>query len=61
MPPPDNGVAKYEKLLAMTEGDTLKVSATDMGFARDVESWCERTGNRFLGSTREIYNIYVFN
>ena len=42
-----------EKLLAMNEGDTLKVSATDMGFARDVESWCERTGNRFLGSTRE--------
>lgn len=31
----------------------MKVSATDMGFARDVESWCERTGNRFLGSTRE--------
>ena len=28
-----------EALNAMEEGECIKVSATDMGFAKDVESW----------------------
>jgi peroxiredoxin family protein/rhodanese-related sulfurtransferase/TusA-related sulfurtransferase len=30
-------------------GATLKVKATDPGFARDAEAWCRLTGNGFLG------------
>lgn len=37
----------------MEEGEFLRVSATDMGFARDVESWAERTGNTFIGAERQ--------
>lgn len=40
-------------LNGMEEGECIKVSATDMGFAKDVESWCERTGNTFEGRERK--------
>jgi NADPH-dependent 2,4-dienoyl-CoA reductase/sulfur reductase-like enzyme/peroxiredoxin family protein/TusA-related sulfurtransferase/rhodanese-related sulfurtransferase len=30
-------------------GATLKVKATDPGFARDAEAWCRLTGNEFVG------------
>lgn len=33
-------------------GDIIEVSATDMGFARDIEAWCRRTGNTLLKSER---------
>ena len=42
-----------EALNALEEGECIKVSATDMGFAKDVESWCERTGNTFEGRERK--------
>lgn len=42
-----------EALGTMEEGDCIKVSATDMGFAKDVQSWCERTGNTFEGRERQ--------
>jgi len=41
-----------EALNAMQDGEVLRVSATDMGFAKDVESWCARTGNTFEGKER---------
>ncbi|MGF6375480.1 NADPH-dependent 2,4-dienoyl-CoA reductase/sulfur reductase-like enzyme/peroxiredoxin family protein/rhodanese-related sulfurtransferase/TusA-related sulfurtransferase [Clostridiales Family XIII bacterium PM5-7] len=41
-----------EALNAMKEGEVIRVSATDMGFAKDVESWCSRTGNTFLSKER---------
>ncbi len=41
-----------ETLKNMNDGDMLKVSATDMGFSRDVESWCCRTGNTYIGVER---------
>lgn len=31
-------------------GDTLEITATDPGFARDAEAWCKSTGNSFLSS-----------
>lgn len=47
-----------ETLNMMKSGEVMKVSATDMGFARDVESWCKRTGNTYLGATkRGLENI----
>jgi len=33
------------KLDAMTEGQTLKVTASDAGFYNDLPAWCESTGN----------------
>ena len=41
-----------EALQSMPDGSVLRVSATDMGFARDVESWCCRTGNTYVGMER---------
>ncbi len=38
----------YKAMETMKEGEVLKVCATDMGFAPDVESWCRRTKNTFL-------------
>ncbi|MEE0977991.1 MAG: FAD-dependent oxidoreductase [Muribaculaceae bacterium] len=35
----------------MSEGTTLEITATDPGFARDAEAWCQSTGNKFLLST----------
>lgn len=43
----------YKNIEAMNDGDILEVSATDMGFARDVASWCGRTGNTLLKTARE--------
>lgn len=37
----------------MSNGQVLKVSATDMGFTKDVKTWCERTGNTFLSCKQE--------
>ena len=41
-----------EAIKNMEDGEILRVSATDMGFARDVESWAERTGNTFISAER---------
>lgn len=42
-----------EALNAMCPGEIIRVSATDMGFVRDVASWCSRTGNTFLGTEKQ--------
>lgn len=42
-----------QNLETMEEGQILQVSATDMGFARDVEAWCRRTGNTLLKTERK--------
>ncbi len=42
-----------DALKEMIEGETLKVSATDIGFAKDVENWCARTGNDFISKMKE--------
>ncbi len=45
-PGPIVSVAK--KINEMASGDVLKVSATDPGFIRDIDSWCKNTGNTLL-------------
>jgi NADPH-dependent 2,4-dienoyl-CoA reductase/sulfur reductase-like enzyme/peroxiredoxin family protein/rhodanese-related sulfurtransferase/TusA-related sulfurtransferase len=35
------------------EGTTLVVRATDPGFARDAKSWCNLTGNTFVGMAED--------
>lgn len=42
----------HESMGEIRDGDILEVSATDMGFARDIESWCRQTGNTLIGSER---------
>lgn len=37
----------------MSAGDRIEVKATDPGFPRDAEAWCQSTGNRFLSKTSE--------
>lgn len=37
----------------MKGGQRIEVRATDPGFARDAESWCRSTGNRFVSKTSE--------
>lgn len=37
----------------MKAGQRIEVKATDPGFARDAESWCCSTGNRFVSKTSE--------
>jgi CoA-disulfide reductase len=38
----------YETINKINDGDIIEVSATDSGFANDVEAWCRRTGNTLL-------------
>ena len=42
----------FQTIKDMNNGEILQVSATDMGFARDIESWCKRTENTLLKSER---------
>ncbi|OCN01121.1 pyridine nucleotide-disulfide oxidoreductase [Clostridium sp. W14A] len=46
---------------AASEGETLCIRATDPGFVSDIGVWCERTGNRLLGSERKgtVYEVRV--
>ncbi len=46
-------IMKVNQTIAdMKEGELLKVTATDMGFAKDIETWCRRTGNTFIKKER---------
>ena len=42
-----------EAIKAMKDKEVLQVSATDMGFARDVEAWCKRTNNTFIRAEKK--------
>ncbi len=36
----------------MANGEVLEVSASDPGFAKDIVSWCRRTGNTLVGNEK---------
>lgn len=42
----------HEAISGMADGELLSVSATDMGFARDIKAWCGRTGNTLVKAER---------
>ena len=46
-------MAVYKRMLTLESGDQLLVQATDPGFARDVQAWCEQTGNSLLDLRQE--------
>ncbi|SHJ93031.1 CoA-disulfide reductase [Tepidibacter formicigenes] len=43
----------YQNIENMNEGEVLEVTASDPGFAKDIKSWCEKTGNTLLKSSFE--------
>ena len=49
-----------EAINRLPDGSVLEVSASDMGFPRDVESWCRRTGNTFLKTERKDKQNIVY-
>ncbi|HEX3021672.1 MAG TPA: CoA-disulfide reductase [Lachnospiraceae bacterium] len=49
-----------ETLAKMQYGEILQVSATDMGFARDIEAWCRRTGNTLMKTERKDKENIVY-
>lgn len=50
----------HEAVLEMKENEVLKVSATDMGFAADIDSWCRRTGNTLVKTERQNKENIVY-
>lgn len=50
----------HEAITGMEEGEVLKVSATDMGFARDIDSWCRRTGNTLIKTEKKDLENIVY-
>jgi NADPH-dependent 2,4-dienoyl-CoA reductase/sulfur reductase-like enzyme/peroxiredoxin family protein/rhodanese-related sulfurtransferase/TusA-related sulfurtransferase len=38
----------YHKMQQLGSGEILEISASDPGFANDVEAWCSRTGNMLI-------------
>ena len=50
----------FQTIKDMADGEILQVSATDMGFARDIEAWCRRMGNTLLKSERAGKDTIVY-
>ena len=46
---------------SMSAGERIEVKATDPGFPRDAEAWCQSTGNRFLSKTNSngYYSVVI--
>ena len=43
----------FEEINKMEENQILEVKASDPGFAKDIDSWCDKTGNTLLKSDFE--------
>ena len=43
----------YKNMNSLSDGDELEVSASDLGFAKDIVSWCSRTGNTLVSNERK--------
>ncbi len=48
----------FKSVKNMKDGELLEVSASDPGFAKDIVSWCKRTGNTLV-SNEERDGAYV--
>lgn len=48
----------FKSVKDMKDGELLEVSASDPGFAKDIVSWCKRTGNTLV-SNEERDGAYV--
>ncbi len=53
-------IVQVNKLLeTKEEGEVIRVVATDSGFERDIESWCDNTGNMLLENTKMDGKYYA--
>lgn len=43
----------FNTMKTMKEGDELEVTASDPGFAKDIISWCLRTGNTLVSNEKQ--------
>ncbi|MEL7609021.1 MAG: FAD-dependent oxidoreductase [Bacillota bacterium] len=43
----------YQAMKEIAYGETVEVVATDLGFARDIESWCKHTGNTLVKAEKQ--------
>lgn len=50
----------FQAINEIEEGQVIEVAATDMGFARDIEAWCKRTGNTLVKTERRNKQNVVF-
>ena len=46
-----------QKIEAMKDGEVLKVTASDMGFRKDIPSWCQSTGNQLLSVENDTTTV----
>lgn len=49
-----------EAIGQMDDGQILRVSATDLGFARDIDAWCERTQNTLVKTEKQGKENWVY-
>lgn len=47
----------YNKIQQLNDGEILEITASDPGFANDVEAWCSRTGNTMIKLEQETGKI----
>ncbi|MEZ4358397.1 MAG: FAD-dependent oxidoreductase [Eubacteriales bacterium] len=50
----------FETIKGIEDGQIIEVSATDPGFARDIDAWCRRTGNTLLKSEKRGNEYFVY-
>jgi NADPH-dependent 2,4-dienoyl-CoA reductase/sulfur reductase-like enzyme/peroxiredoxin family protein/rhodanese-related sulfurtransferase/TusA-related sulfurtransferase len=53
-------ILKLKKAMEqLTPGTVLEVSATDPGFPRDAQAWCDSTGNEYIGLEEQsgLFNV----
>lgn len=50
----------FKAMNEINEGDIIKVSATDAGFAKDIDSWCRKTGNTLLKAEKNEKDSIVY-
>ena len=43
----------FKSVKGMRDGELLEVTASDPGFARDIVSWCRRTGNTLVSNEQK--------
>lgn len=48
-----------ESIDTINEGERVEIVATDAGFARDAQAWCNTTGNTLISSVEEKGNYTV--
>lgn len=51
----------HQKMKELSDGDILKVSATDSGFPVDAQAWSKKSGHHFIKTVKEdkAYVVYI--